>query len=193
MRLDLFHTRLSLSAKVITQIVRLVQGFSPDIVRVFLYRKEFFGELFQARFHETMRGDSEWSYGERELMAAFVSSRNQCRYCTDAHRATAGRFVGDATAEAVLRDLETAPVSDKLRAALVFLGKLTVSPRDVGVADILGLRHAGITDDGIIVIAEVCAQFCTINRLADTFGFRLQTPVQLANEAKMLSTKHYKF
>jgi len=193
MRLELFYTQQRLPAKIITQIVRFVEGFNPDIVRVFLYRKEFFGEVFQSRFYETMRGESEWTFGERELMAAFVSSKNQCRYCTDAHRATAGRFVGDATAEAVLNAPETAPVSDKLRAMLAFLDKLTTSPRDVGPDDIASLRRAGISDDAITGAVEVCAQFCIINRLADTFGFRLQTPRQLTNEAKMLSTKHYRF
>jgi uncharacterized peroxidase-related enzyme len=193
MRLDLFYTRQKISARVIAQLVRFVDGFSPDIVRVFLYRKEFFGELFQSRFHDTLRGESEWSAGERELMAAFVSYRNQCRYCTDAHRATAGRFIGDATAEAALGDPEKAPISDKLRAALAFLGKLTSSPRDVTPADIVALKRAGISEEGILCAAEICAQFCIVNRLADTFDFRLQTPKQLANEAKTLSTKHYKF
>jgi len=135
----------------------------------------------------------EWSAGERELMAAFVSAKNQCRYCTDAHRATAGRFAGDSIAEAVVRDAKTADISDKLRAMLSFLEKLTLSPRDVGSQDVLALRRAGISDDGIASAVEVCAQFCIINRLADTFGFRLQSGKQLANEAKMLSTKHYKF
>jgi uncharacterized peroxidase-related enzyme len=193
MRLDVFQTRATLSAKLIAQIVRFFDGFNPDIVRVFLYRKEYFGELFQSRFHETLRGDSEWSYGERELMAAFVSSRNQCRYCTDAHRATAGRFVGDELAEAVLKDPETAPISGKLRAILTFIGKLTTAPKDVTAADIAPLRQAGISDDGIANAAEICAQFCIVNRLADTFGFRLQSARQLANEAKTLSTKHYQF
>jgi uncharacterized peroxidase-related enzyme len=193
MRLELFFTKQKLSAKIIAQIVRFVEGFNPDIVRVFLYRKEFFGELFQSRFHQTLRTDSDWTFGERELMAAFVSLKNACRYCTDAHRATAGRFVGDATAEAVLKAPESAPVSDKLRATLAFLDKLTISPRDVTSDDIAVLRQAGVSDDAIISAIEVCAQFCILNRLADTFGFRLQTPQQLANEARTLSTKHYKF
>lgn len=193
MRLELFFTRQKLPARIIAQIVRFVDGFNPDIVRVFLYRKEFFGELFQSRFHDTLRGDSEWSFGERELMSAFVSMKNACRYCTNAHRATAGRFVGDATAEVVLKAPETAPVSDKLRVMLTFLDKLTISPRDVTPNDIDVLRQAGISEDAITNAVEICAQFCIINRLADTFGFRLQTPKELANEAKTLSTKHYKF
>jgi uncharacterized peroxidase-related enzyme len=193
MRLELFYTRQTLSAKVITQLVRFVEGFNPDIVRVFLHRKEFFGTLFQSRFHETLRGESEWTPGERELMAAFVSMKNACRYCTDAHRATAARFVSDATAEAVLSAPETAPVSDKLRATLAFLDKLTTAPKDVSENDVAALREVGVSDDGIACAVEVCAQFCIINRLADTFGFRLQSPQQLMNEAKTLSTKHYKF
>jgi uncharacterized peroxidase-related enzyme len=193
MRLEIFDKKQKISAQLIAQIVRFVDGFNPDIVKVFLYRREFFGDLFQPMFYEVLRADSEWTPGERELMAAFVSWRNQCRYCTDAHRATAGRLVGDATAEAVLASPETAPISDKLRAALAFLDKLTVSPRDVTADDIAPLRRAGISDDAIASAIEVCALFCTINRLADTFGFRLQTPRGLANEAKTLTKKNYKF
>jgi uncharacterized peroxidase-related enzyme len=193
MRLQIFEKKATLSARLITQIIRFLEGFSPDIVRMFLYRKEFFGELFQSRFHQTLRAESDWTPGERELMAAFVSSKNHCRYCTDAHRATAGRFLGDDVAEAALKNPSTAAVSEKLRLTLAFLDKLTISPRDVTAADIKPLRQAGIGEDAIANAIEICAQFCVINRLADTFGFRLQTPRQLANEAKTLSTKHYKF
>jgi uncharacterized peroxidase-related enzyme len=140
-----------------------------------------------------MRTDSAWSFGERELMAAFVSSKNTGRYCTDAHRATAAHFVGESTASAVVNSPDTAPIGDRLRAMLAFLDKLTLSPRDVEPRDIEALRRVGITDDAIENAVEVCVQFCIINRLADTFGFRLQTPRQLANESSMLAKKHYKF
>jgi uncharacterized peroxidase-related enzyme len=193
MRLEILDTKQKLSARLITQIVRFVEGFNPDIVKVFLYRKEIFGDLFQPMFYEVMRSDSEWSAGERELMAAFVSSKNQCRYCTDAHRATAAQLVGDATADAVVSGSEGAPISDKLRAMLVFLDKLTLTPKDVDADDVAAVRRAGISDDAIANAVEVCVQFCIINRLADTFGFRLQTPRALTNEAKMLAKKDYKF
>jgi uncharacterized peroxidase-related enzyme len=193
MRLELFHNKQKIVPRLIFQIVRLVEGWSPDIVRMFLYRQDYFGKLFQPRFHETMRGDSEWTAGERELMAALVSSKNQCRYCTAAHQATAGQLVDDATAAAVVATPATAPVSEKLRVMLAFLEKLTLSPEDVTADDVAKLRSAGISDDGIVNAAEVCAQFCIINRLADTFGFRMQTPEGLAKEAKSLATKHYKF
>jgi uncharacterized peroxidase-related enzyme len=193
MRLEIFDKKQTFSARLIAQIVRFVDGFNPDIVKVFLYRREFFGDLYQPMLYEIMRAESEWTPGERELMAAFVSWKNHCRYCTDAHRATAGRLVGHATAEAVLAGSASAPVSDKLRAVLTFLDKLTVAPRDVTADDIATLRRAGISDDAIANAVEVCAHFCIINRLADTFGFRLQTPRGLANEAKTLTRKNYKF
>lgn len=55
------------------------------------------------------------------------------------------------------------------------------------------MRDAGVSDDGIRQAAAICAQFCIINRLADTFGFRLESPKQLAKHAKTLSSRHYEF
>jgi uncharacterized peroxidase-related enzyme len=193
MRLELFHTKQKLSASLILQIIRFVEGVGTDIVRLFFYRKEYFGEFFQSHVRHVLRGESDWSYGDRELMAAFISSKNRCRYCADAHRAVAAQFVGDGTAAAVVSSPpDTAPVNERLRAMLAFLEKLTLSPRDVGPSDVEPLRRAGISDDAIENAIEVCVHFCIINRLADTFGFRLHTPSELEKEAKLLSTKHYK-
>ena len=36
-----------------------------------------------------LRGPSDWTVGERELIAAFVSNLNQCRFCTTSHGAVA--------------------------------------------------------------------------------------------------------
>ena len=62
-------------------MMRLVMGRpAPDIVRTLLYRPEFFGEPFRALMQPVMRGDSRWSAGERELIAAFTSRLNQCPF-----------------------------------------------------------------------------------------------------------------
>ena len=52
----------------------------PDIVRVLSYRPQFFGIPFSQCLEDVMRGPSEWSIGERELFAAFVSRKNQCPF-----------------------------------------------------------------------------------------------------------------
>jgi len=51
-----------------------------DVVRTMRYRSELFGRPFSALLQHVMRGPSEWSPGERELFAAFVSAQNQCPF-----------------------------------------------------------------------------------------------------------------
>jgi hypothetical protein len=51
-----------------------------DVVRTMSYRPELFGRPFSAALQRVMRGPSDWSVGERELFAAFVSCRNQCPF-----------------------------------------------------------------------------------------------------------------
>jgi hypothetical protein len=61
--------------------VRAVSGFrAPDVVRTLRYRRGFFGAHHARHTQAVMRGPSEWSVGERELFAAFVSRVNQCRF-----------------------------------------------------------------------------------------------------------------
>ena len=50
----------------------------PDVLKTLLYRPRFFGRPFSALTHAVLRGPSDWSVGERELFAAFVSRQNQC-------------------------------------------------------------------------------------------------------------------
>jgi hypothetical protein len=59
--------------------IRAERGMEPvDVVKTLLYRPVLFGRPFSEALQEVMRGPSEWSPGERELFAAFVSARNQC-------------------------------------------------------------------------------------------------------------------
>jgi hypothetical protein len=51
-----------------------------DVRNVLQHRPEFFGRPFSEALQQVMRGPSPWSAGERELFAAFVSSRNQCLF-----------------------------------------------------------------------------------------------------------------
>jgi hypothetical protein len=61
--------------------IRELRGREPvDVIKTLYYRPELFGEPFSAALDTAMRGSSEWSAGERELFAAFVSSLNQCPF-----------------------------------------------------------------------------------------------------------------
>ena len=50
------------------------------VVKTILYRPDAFGRPFSEALDIAMRGPSEWSAGERELLAGFTSLLNQCPY-----------------------------------------------------------------------------------------------------------------
>jgi hypothetical protein len=77
-RLDHGHT---LRQKLTLLMIRVVSGFrAPDVVKTLWYRKAFFGGPLSVLTQQVMRGASDWSVGERELFAAFVSRLAQCPF-----------------------------------------------------------------------------------------------------------------
>jgi hypothetical protein len=81
MRLGNVERGDGLSARLLYGVVRAVSGFrAPDVVRTLRYRSHLFGRPHSTHTHAVMRGPSEWSIGERELFAAFVSHMNQCHF-----------------------------------------------------------------------------------------------------------------
>jgi hypothetical protein len=79
MRLDRVAHRHGPISKLKLAFMRLMGGHEPpDIVKTILYRPAFFGAPFSSLMQSVLRGPSDFSVGERELMAAFVSRINQC-------------------------------------------------------------------------------------------------------------------
>src|SRR6202167_2301318 len=78
-----------------------------------------------------LRGPHTLSPGERELIGAYVSSRNDCTYCHTIHGAVAAHHLGgdEDLVLAVKRDFEHAGVSEKLKALLAIAGKVQQSGR----------------------------------------------------------------
>ena len=67
-------------AAVLEQIGQ-ARGTEPvGVLKTLYYRPEVFGRPYSAALDLAMRGPSDWSDGERELFAAFVSSLNQCPF-----------------------------------------------------------------------------------------------------------------
>ena len=79
MRLAKLDHGHSLKHKLLFRVVKLISGYRvPDVVKTLMYRATFFGDAQSQLTHEVMRGPSEWTVGEREIFAAFVSRLNQC-------------------------------------------------------------------------------------------------------------------
>lgn len=69
------------STRILFGVIRVLSGFrASDVIRTLKYRPDLFGRPHSAHTQAVMRGSSEWSIGERELFAAFVSRLNKCEF-----------------------------------------------------------------------------------------------------------------
>jgi alkylhydroperoxidase family enzyme len=100
--------------------------------------------------------------------------------------------VGSAVTQAVLDDYTTAPIDEKLRAALGLLRKMALDPDALGGDDIRPLLALGVSRRAVIDALYVGFLFNVYDRLADTLGW--EVPVQAAFDAgaKMLLGRGYK-
>ena len=131
--------------------------------------KPALGAKFSAFTEELMRGPSVLSQGERELIAAYVSSGNECYFCTNSHASAAKHALGDdgATFTAVCANLDSAPINDRLRALLVIANKVRQGGREVTEADVARAREAGADDEALHDTVLIAAAFCMANRYVD--------------------------
>ncbi|MFI5929118.1 carboxymuconolactone decarboxylase family protein [Micromonospora sp. NPDC051543] len=110
--------------------------------------------------------------GERELIAAYVSGRNDCNFCCASHSAFAAAQLdeGMALVDQVRADLDTAPISAKLRALLRIAGAVQISGRSVTTELVADARAEGATDLEIHDTVLIAAAFCMFNRYVDGLG-----------------------
>lgn len=52
----------------------------PDVIRTLVYRRDFFGDRFSALVQGSLRGESFWTVGERELFASFTAKLEACHF-----------------------------------------------------------------------------------------------------------------
>jgi uncharacterized peroxidase-related enzyme len=146
----------------------------PGITGLLQYRLDTALPIRQLT-HTLLVGESTLSRGERELIATVVSSGNECRFCTAAHTAAADQLLGEKdTAEAVKRDLSTAPVSEKMRALLEIAKAVQVSGKNVTRSMIEKARALEATDREIHDTVLIAALFSLYNRYVD--GLASVTP-----------------
>src|SRR5579859_2552144 len=118
----------------------------PGITGLLEYRKDS-GAPIRELTQILLRGESTLTEAERELIATVVSSRNECRFCTAAHTAAADILLEETeTSEAVKHNIDTAPVSDKLKALLHIAALVQQSGRSVTPESITAAKQAGATD-----------------------------------------------
>lgn len=126
-----------------------------------------------------LRGPSTLTSGEREMIATFVSTRNDCFFCQTSHRAAAANHLDGnyELVDAVRFDYQNAPVSAKLKALLAIAGKVQLGGKNVTPEDIDAARKEGATDLEIHDTVLIAAAFCMYNRYVD--GLATFTPTDL--------------
>jgi len=123
-------------------------------------------------YHQRLlREDSPFSVAERELIAAYVSALNACRYCAGVHAATARRFgVDESLLGGLIQDLSSAAVPERMKPVFRYVRKLTETPARITDADAAAFFAAGWDDRAFHDAVAICALFNCMNRMVEGFG-----------------------
>ena len=116
-----------------------------------------------------LRHPNSLSQGERELIATYVSSQNNCHYCHSIHGAIAAAHLdgNEELVQCVRDDFKSAEISPKLKALLAIAGKVQQDGKKVTEADVETARNEGATDLEIHDTVLIAAAFCMYNRYVD--------------------------
>jgi uncharacterized peroxidase-related enzyme len=147
-----------------------------------------------------LRGPNSLSAADREMIATYVSSQNDCYFCQHAHGAVAAYRLGgnEELVNNVKLSFESAAISDRLKTLLAIAGKVQQGGKKVTTEDILRARQQGATDKEIHDTVLIAAAFCMYNRYVD--GLATWAPTdpdlyrengrRLADEGYVRSTEH---
>jgi len=153
----------------------------PGITAGFAFRPDTakpMRELAHILLHTS--GNDGFSSRDRELVAAFVSSRNTCYFCQTSHGAAASHLNGGSVdlVESVCQDYRTATISEKLKALLAIAEQVQIDGKRVTKELVDVARAHGATDLDIHDTVLIAAAFSMYNRYVDGLA-----TVQPRNEA----------
>jgi len=140
------------------QGIRSAMAFRPETAKPL-------NELAEALLH----APNSLPQGDRELIATYVSSLNDCYFCQTVHGSIAAACLNDDhdLVKRVKADFQTAEISDKLKALLVIAAKVQKGGKNVTTADVEAARAQGATDLEIHDTVLIAAAFCMYNRYVD--------------------------
>jgi uncharacterized peroxidase-related enzyme len=135
--------------------------FSPETTKPL-------GDLVQV----LLAGPHSLTPAEREMIATYVSSENDCFYCQTCHGSTAAQHLGGSDADydlitQIKQNYEVAPISAKMKTLLAIAGKVQKGGKHVTAEDVSRARERGATDKEIHDTVLIAAAFCMFNRYVD--------------------------
>jgi uncharacterized peroxidase-related enzyme len=123
-----------------------------------------------------LRSDNSLTRGDRELIATYVSSLNDCFFCQNAHGGLAQHYLKcDMNyIDGVKQDFQSTDLSPKMKAFLSIASSVQKGGKHVTEQQVIAARSFGATDREIHDVVLIAAAFCMFNRYVD--GLATWTP-----------------
>ncbi|HEX3987663.1 MAG TPA: peroxidase-related enzyme [Acidobacteriaceae bacterium] len=172
--------------------IALPEGL-PGISAGFAFRPET-AKPMRDLAHILLHEPSSLTPGERELIATYVSSQNDCYFCQTSHGAAAACHLGgNEIVQQVKTDFQSAAVTPKLKALLAIAGKVQQDGKRVSADDIAQAKAQGATDMEIHDTVLIAAAFCMYNRYVDGLGtWQPRDESMYAEMGKQLAAQGYR-
>lgn len=140
----------------------------PGIRSLVMFRPETGKPLYELA-QVLLRGNSTLTEAERELIAAYVSKRNDTMFCMMSHAAASRALYGNDKniVDDVLKNMQQANISSKMKSLLNIAGKVQILGKEVKPEDIEAARKEGATDKEIHDTVLIAAAFSMFNRYVD--------------------------
>jgi uncharacterized peroxidase-related enzyme len=180
--------------RLLIRFISLMAGMRlPDAARIVFYHKAFFGDPMGLWTHTAMRGESAWTVGERELMAAMTAKWNSCSFCVSAHSAIAARVFGKPLVATALDDFLQADLPANLQATLSFLQALAQTPDTLTAEQARAVLQEGITPEALEDAIAVSVLFTITSRCADALEYQMLDENGFDQAGKRLLEQGYAF
>ena len=128
-------------------------------------------EPYMAFVHRLMTYPAGPSQKEKETIAAFTSLLNSCDFCFGAHKNVCMALgVDEDLFQKLVRDIDTAPVDEKLKPLLHYVKKLTLTPDRMTDEDAKACYRAGWNEEDLTIAIAVCASWNWFNRMIEGHG-----------------------
>ena len=117
--------------------------------------------------------DVQFSLAQRELIATYVSDLNSCIFAARTHQAAAEALGVDANLfPALLEDIDTSQLEDKLKPVFKYVQKLTLHPTEMSQADADAIFNAGWDEESFHFTIMICGMFNMYNRILEGYGIK---------------------
>lgn len=143
-------------------------------------------------YHDILlRGESELSVAEREMLAAYVSGLNACNYCHGSHQIIAEvHGIEEKVFENLIDDPARSGIDDKFIPLLAYLKKLTEAPSRVTDQDAEAVFAAGWSEEAFYDAICICAIFNCMNRIVEGTGVVTNDMVKAEQREHLSSMKN---